>query len=74
MNKLAVITAVFISFLGWSQADGTSNSEPFVETVEKIVDTKMEIPVQGSFLGPKEKYEILENDMDTIKKFIESKL
>tara|TARA_X000001036_G_scaffold432412_1_gene468290 strand:- start:767 stop:2158 length:1392 start_codon:yes stop_codon:yes gene_type:complete len=52
----------------------TAHPYKFVETVEKIVDTKMEIPVQGSFLGPKEKYEILENDMDTIKKFIESKL
>jgi threonine synthase len=52
----------------------TAHPYKFVETVEKIVDTKMEIPVQGSFLGPKEKYVILENDMDTIKKFIESKL
>ena len=52
----------------------TAHPYKFVETVEKVVDTKMEVPVQGSFLGPKEKYEILENDMDTIKKFIESKL
>ena len=30
----------------------------------------MEIPIQGSFLGPEEKYEILENDIQVIKKYI----
>ena len=34
----------------------------------------MEIPIQGSFLGPEEKYEILENDIDIIKKYIENKI
>ena len=52
----------------------TAHPYKFVETVEKIIDTKMEIPIQGSFLGPEEKYEILENNIDTIKKYIENKV
>ena len=52
----------------------TAHPYKFVETVEKIIDIKMEIPIQGSFLGPEEKYEILENNIDIIKKYIENKI
>ena len=52
----------------------TAHPYKFVETVEKIIDIKMEIPVQGSFLGPQEKYEILENNIGTIKEYIENKI
>ena len=52
----------------------TAHPYKFVETVEKIINIKMEIPIQGSFLGPEEKYEILENNIDIIKKYIESKI
>ena len=52
----------------------TAHPYKFVETVEKIINIKMEIPIQGSFLGPEEKYEILENDIDIIKKYIENKI
>ena len=33
----------------------------------------MEIPIQGSFLGPDEKYEVLENDIEVIKKYIKKR-
>ena len=52
----------------------TAHPYKFVETVEKIIDIKMEIPIQGSFLGPQEKYEILENNIGTIKEYIENKI
>ena len=52
----------------------TAHPYKFVETVEKIIDIKMEIPIQGSFLGPEEKFEILENNIDIIKKYIENKI
>ena len=52
----------------------TAHPYKFVETVEKIIDIKMEIPIQGSFLGSQEKYEILENNIGTIKEYIENKI
>ena len=33
----------------------------------------MDIPIQGSFLGPEEKYEILENDIEVIKNYIKKR-
>ena len=51
----------------------TAHPYKFVETVEKIIGIKMEIPIQGSFLGPDEKYEVLENDIEVIKKYIKKR-
>ena len=48
----------------------TAHPYKFVETVEKVIGTKIEIPIQGSFLGPEEKYEILDNKIDLIKDYI----
>ena len=48
----------------------TAHPYKFVETVEKVIGTKIEIPIQGSFLGPEEKYEILDNKVDLIKDYI----
>ena len=48
----------------------TAHPYKFIETVEETVGLKMEIPIQASFLGPKEKFEILNNDLELIKKFI----
>ena len=48
----------------------TAHPYKFVETVEKIIGIKIEIPIQGSFLGPEEKYEILDNKVDLIKDYI----
>ena len=51
----------------------TAHPYKFVETIEKIVGIKMEIPIQASFLAPDEKYEVLENDIEIIKSFIRKK-
>jgi len=48
----------------------TAHPYKFVETIEKIVGIKMETPIQGSFLGPEEKFDVLENDIELIKSFI----
>ena len=51
----------------------TAHPYKFVETIEKIIGVKMQIPIQGSFLGPDEKYEVLDNDLEIIKNFIKKK-
>tara|TARA_A100001015_G_scaffold68622_1_gene75969 strand:- start:638 stop:2035 length:1398 start_codon:yes stop_codon:yes gene_type:complete len=52
----------------------TAHPYKFLETVEKIIDDKLEVPIQCSFLGPIEKYDVLENNIDKIKKYILGKI
>ena len=52
----------------------TAHPYKFVETIEEIINVKLDSPIQTMFLGLKEKYDILDNDIDVIKKYIESKI
>ena len=52
----------------------TAHPYKFVETVEEIIDDKLEVPIQCLFLGPNEKYDVLENNLDRIKKYIKEKV
>ena len=52
----------------------TAHPYKFVETIESITNEKLEPPIQVLFLGPKEKYDILDCDINSVKKYIESKI
>ena len=52
----------------------TAHPYKFVETVEEIIDDKLEVPIQCLFLGPNEKYDVIENNIDKIKKYIKGKI
>ena len=52
----------------------TAHPYKFVETIESITNEKLEPPIQVLFLGPKEKYDILDCDINSVKNYIESKI
>ncbi len=52
----------------------TAHPYKFTETVEKIINEKIEIPIQGSFLGKEEKFDIIENKLSDIKNYILKKI
>jgi threonine synthase len=52
----------------------TAHPYKFVETIESITNEKLEPPIQVLFLGPKERYDIIDCDINIVKKYIESKI
>jgi len=52
----------------------TAHPYKFTETIEKIINEKIEVPIQCSFLGSEEKYDILEKDISKIKNYILEKI